>query len=113
MFYSIKNCYFKLLLSVILLSISITCIAQGAKKTKDTSVAKILVAARNYGDSIVVRWAPGNAVLWMHSNNKGYLFKRIVLKTNLLLHICKSLVPVRGIRIAHIYTIKHETNEEA
>ena len=82
MFYSIKNCYFKLLLSVILLSISITCIAQGAKKTKDTSVAKILVAARNYGDSIVVRWAPGNAVLWMHSNNKGYLFKRIVFIDN-------------------------------
>jgi fibronectin type 3 domain-containing protein len=34
--------------------------------------------ARNYGDSIVVRWAPGNSVAWLLTKKSGFVLKRMV-----------------------------------
>ncbi|TAK46385.1 MAG: fibronectin type III domain-containing protein [Saprospiraceae bacterium] len=35
------------------------------------------VVARNYGDSIVLRWAPATAARWLQGNAAGYLIERI------------------------------------
>ncbi len=43
---------------------------------------RIQVAARSYGDSAVLRWAPGNAALWQIGIKNGYVVKRVSLKKN-------------------------------
>lgn len=40
---------------------------------------KISAIARAYGDSIVLRWAPGSAVAWEAANRNGFLIERYVL----------------------------------
>ncbi|MGC1240225.1 MAG: hypothetical protein WA874_01495 [Chryseosolibacter sp.] len=40
---------------------------------------KISAIARAYGDSIVLRWAPGSAVAWEAANRNGFLVERYVL----------------------------------
>lgn len=50
---------------------------------KDTSShASMHIIAKNYGDSIVVRWAPGSAVVWLLSQKNGFVVKRMVLSKN-------------------------------
>ncbi len=39
---------------------------------------KIESICRNYGDSIVIRWAPNAPTLWLLSNNVGYMVERVV-----------------------------------
>jgi hypothetical protein len=59
--------------------------AQAAKQPKpgrpkrDTTTISMRVIARNYGDSIAVRWAPGSSAVWMSALRTGYLLKRKVL----------------------------------
>ena len=45
---------------------------------KDTIHISVHVKAQNYGDSIVVRWAPANSVSWLLSQKEGYLIRRKV-----------------------------------
>lgn len=40
------------------------------------------IIARNYGDSIVVRWAPGNAVSWLLSQKNGFVLERKAFTKN-------------------------------
>jgi fibronectin type 3 domain-containing protein len=42
----------------------------------DTLHIALRMKARNYGDSIVVRWAPGDAVSWLLTGRNGFLLKR-------------------------------------
>ncbi|NVO19889.1 MAG: hypothetical protein HXX13_09315 [Bacteroidetes bacterium] len=48
------------------------------KQTERDTVAKpgITAIARNYGDSIVIRWAPGTPTLWQEANQNGYMLIR-------------------------------------
>lgn len=48
------------------------------RSRKDSTDAAMHIIANNYGDSIVVRWAPGNAILWMLSQKNGFVFRRMV-----------------------------------
>ena len=52
---------------------------KGAGDTVRTSMRMI---AQNYGDSIVVRWAPGDAVAWLLLQKPGYVLRRTVLSIN-------------------------------
>jgi fibronectin type 3 domain-containing protein len=47
---------------------------------KDSVHISLHMKAQNYGDSIVVRWAPGNAVSWLLTQKNGFLFKRKVFR---------------------------------
>jgi fibronectin type 3 domain-containing protein len=46
----------------------------------DTLHISLHLKAQNYGDSIVVRWAPGNSVSWLLSQKNGFLLKRKVFR---------------------------------
>jgi hypothetical protein len=50
---------------------------------KDSVHISLRVKAQNYGDSIVVRWAPGNSTSWMLTQKNGFLFKRKVFRKGL------------------------------
>jgi len=59
---------------------------------------EILVTARNYGDSVVVRWAPNNSVLWLICNKYGYRIERVFydeIGTEDNPQIVERYVPVR------------------
>ena len=47
---------------------------------KDSIHISLHMKAQNDGDSIVVRWAPGNAVSWLLTQKNGFLFKRKVFR---------------------------------
>lgn len=47
------------------------------KKSVDPTHLKVRVVAKAYSDSIVVRWAPMNAVAWLMGNDSGYRLARI------------------------------------
>ena len=49
---------------------------------KDTLRTSMHLIAQNYGDSIVVRWAPGDATAWLLLKNSGYVFQRMVFSRN-------------------------------
>ena len=49
-----------------------------APKKIDSLHISLHLKAQNYGDSIVVRWAPGNSVSWLLSQKNGFLLKRKV-----------------------------------
>ncbi|HRN56217.1 MAG TPA: hypothetical protein PLL71_07180, partial [Agriterribacter sp.] len=58
--------------------------AQAKNAAKDTTAARDLllvpmrIIAQHNGDSIIVRWAPGNAVIWLLSQQEGFVFRRRV-----------------------------------
>ncbi|MFI5192903.1 MAG: hypothetical protein ACHQD7_02565 [Chitinophagales bacterium] len=75
----------KYLFFLIILPLSFYATAQ--KKTartvpprKDSIHISLHMKAQNYGDSIVVRWAPGNAISWLLTQKNGFLFKRKVFR---------------------------------
>lgn len=47
---------------------------------KDSLLVSMHIIAQNYGDSIVVRWAPGSAVVWLLAQKEGFAFRRRVFK---------------------------------
>ncbi len=51
---------------------------QKIKNVTDTlpKLRNIMVIARNYGDSVVLRWAPSKATLWHFANKAGYMIVR-------------------------------------
>ncbi|MDP4214476.1 MAG: hypothetical protein Q8926_17840, partial [Bacteroidota bacterium] len=62
-------------------------VATAQKKTgkavppkKDSVHISLHMKAQNYGDSIVVRWAPGTAVSWLLTQKNGFVFKRKVFR---------------------------------
>lgn len=53
------------------------------KKADSTFLNKnLLVISKNYGDSIVLRWAPTKIQLWVEGNNNGYVIERILLEND-------------------------------
>jgi len=48
-----------------------------SKKPAGLTHLKVRIAAKSYADSIVVRWAPMNAVTWLLGNDSGYRLTRI------------------------------------
>lgn len=48
---------------------------------KDTSQTNppLVIIAKSYQDSIVLRWAPGNSILWKYSNKYGYVLTRYLV----------------------------------
>lgn len=66
----------------IIIYISMLCLIFAISKAQDkvedeTTNNRIFILARNYGDSIVVRWVPNNPVLWLMCNDAGYRLERI------------------------------------
>ena len=47
-----------------------------APKDSVPPVHNLQVIARSYGDSVVLRWAPGLATLWYFANKSGYVVTR-------------------------------------
>ncbi|UII23989.1 hypothetical protein [Fulvivirga ligni] len=47
-------------------------ISYGQEAKQDT----LYVATQSYGDSVVVRWAPGSTHLWKVANKVGYYVER-------------------------------------
>ena len=45
----------------------------------------LVVIGRNYGDSIVIRWAPAKATLWYFANKSGYTIVRYEVENKKLL----------------------------
>jgi len=43
---------------------------------EEETIIRIALLARSYGDSIVLRWAPDNAVAWSATNRYGYTVER-------------------------------------
>ncbi len=75
----------KYLFAIIFLSFAVAASAQKktakhapAPKKTDSLHVSLRAKAQNYGDSIVVRWAPGNAVSWLLSQKDGFLLRRKV-----------------------------------
>src|SRR5580698_1416866 len=48
-----------------------------SKKPAGPTHLKVRVVAKSYADSVVVRWAPMNAVAWLLGNDSGYRLARI------------------------------------
>lgn len=48
-----------------------------SKKSAGPTHLKVRVVAKSYADSVVVRWAPMNAVAWLLGNDSGYRLARI------------------------------------
>jgi hypothetical protein len=68
-----------LLFSLLALGFTASAQKKNVKATaskKDSVHISIRVKAQNYGDSIVVRWAPGNSTSWLLTQKNGFLFKR-------------------------------------
>lgn len=42
----------------------------------DTALVAMHLVARHYGDSIVLRWAPGGSAMWLLANTDGYCLRR-------------------------------------
>ena len=64
-----------------LLAIAFTASAQkknvkAVTPKKDSVHISLRMKAENYGDSIVVRWAPGNSTSWLLTQKNGFLFKK-------------------------------------
>lgn len=38
---------------------------------------RVIILSRNYGDSVVIRWAPSTPALWMACNKSGYKIERV------------------------------------
>ncbi|MCO6482794.1 MAG: hypothetical protein J5I62_08370 [Flavobacteriales bacterium] len=73
---------FALLLSAALPALAMAQAAPAGKPSapSDTVRAAMHVIARHYGDSIVVRWAPGSSAAWLLANPEGYMFRRQVFR---------------------------------
>ena len=54
--------------------------AKPSLSKKDSVHISLHMKAANYGDSIVVRWAPGNASSWLLTQKDGFLFRRKVFR---------------------------------
>lgn len=54
----------------------------GGISPKDSLSVPMHMIAQNYGDSIVVRWAPGSGSLWLLSQTEGFNFKRKIFSRN-------------------------------
>ncbi len=39
----------------------------------------LVIIGKSYGDSVVLRWAPGNSILWKYSNKYGYVITRYIV----------------------------------
>lgn len=61
----------------ILAFLAIFNISKAQNSPENRTDNKIFVLARNYGDSIVIRWAPNNPVLWLLCNKSGYRLERV------------------------------------
>lgn len=69
----------KLILSLILLISLSFCIQQGyAQDTTKNFIKKhnVVLIARCYGDSVVLRWAPQDPAVWMLGNSYGWYIRR-------------------------------------
>ncbi len=42
----------------------------------------LVLISKNYKDSVVLRWAPGSALLWKFANQYGYILKRLTIDSN-------------------------------
>jgi uncharacterized protein len=65
-------------LNHIILSLTV-CLSVVALTATAQSKHKLTLLGRAYGDSIVLRWAPGSAVAWEAANKSGYQIERFVL----------------------------------
>ena len=69
---------------IVLTLIGMACLAGGTLRAQTagtdtnerTPIYDVKVIARNYGDSIVLRWAPSNAAVWIMGNIYGWNVKR-------------------------------------
>ncbi len=43
---------------------------------------QVALLARSYQDSVILRWAPNNPIVWKHGNNVGYTIERIRVRLN-------------------------------
>ena len=50
----------------------------------------LIVIGRNYGDSVVIRWAPAKATLWYFANKSGYTIVRYEVENKKLLRESKK-----------------------
>lgn len=68
-----------IILSMFAMLIAISAFAQGneQKPKKEKNNYQIMVTYRNYGDSVVVRWAPNDPALWLICNKYGYKLERV------------------------------------
>lgn len=53
--------------------------AQYEPDYKTQVISKIEIIARPFRDSILLRWAPDNSLLWEDANKSGYLLERVTL----------------------------------
>ena len=52
-----------------------------AAATEAVEVSSLILKAKNYGDSIVLRWTPDNANDWLRANQYGYRISRAEIDT--------------------------------
>ncbi len=74
--------YMVRIISILILLLSLDAFSQqkniqGKKEKKDYFKNTIEAVCRNYGDSIVIRWAPNHPVLWLMSNKAGYRVEKV------------------------------------
>ncbi|MCF6352182.1 MAG: hypothetical protein L3J06_04135 [Cyclobacteriaceae bacterium] len=53
----------------------------------------VAVLAQSYQDSVVLRWAPNNPVVWSHGNSVGYIVERIRVRINQKLDTISGKTP--------------------
>lgn len=46
------------------------------------AIEDVSVLAKNYSDSVVLRWAPGNFEIWSEANRNGYIIERYTMVRN-------------------------------
>ena len=80
----------------LIITLTLTCFQLLYAQIIDTSKVKIesiisdssqanpplVIIAKSYQDSVVLRWAPGNAILWKYSNQYGYILNRYKIDGN-------------------------------
>ena len=78
------------ILFIILTFYSTNYFAQNNRKANLPSVIQdsvqanppIVLLSKNYKDSVILRWSPGNALLWKFANEYGYILKRIKINSS-------------------------------
>lgn len=71
-----KQIYSFITLLLPLISLGQSRVNRTPSKELSNSTQQMHIIAKNYGDSIVLRWAPGNASSWVLANKKGYILQR-------------------------------------
>lgn len=75
----VKLQFFKFCLFLGLVLFGQMAFGQTKPHLKDTAkfTPSIRIIGKYYGDSVVLRWAPSNAMLWREYNNTGYVIERM------------------------------------